>query len=103
MVDIAMMFGAYRPRATAELRNSLDFEIELAKISLSEKERQNATNLYEPMKISDLQQKFPSIPWQEYMNKMLNPLTILQDDIIIVVSPKYLSDLETLLSNTSKR
>jgi len=103
MVDIAEMFGAYRPWAAAELRNSLDFEIELAKISLSEEERQDATKLYHPMKISDLQQKFPSIPWQEYMNKMLNPLTIRQDEIIIVTSPKYLSDLETLLSNTPKR
>ncbi|XP_027847629.2 neprilysin-2-like [Aphis gossypii] len=103
MIDIAEMFGAYRPWAAAELGNSLDFEVELAKISLSEEERQDATMLYNPMKISDLQQKFPSIPWQEYMNKMLNPLTIQQDEIIIVTSPKYLSDLETLLSNTPKR
>jgi len=103
MIDIAEMFGAYRPWAIEELRESLEFEIELAKISLSEKERQDETKLYHPMKISDLQQHFPSIPWQEYMNTILNPLTIQQDDIIIVTSPKYLWDLETLLSSTSKR
>jgi len=103
MLDIAELFGIRRLNAIKELKNSLNFEIEFAKISLSEEERQNATKLYHPMKISDLQHKFPSIPWQEYMNKMLNPLTIRQDDIIHVTSLKYLSDLETLLSNTPKR
>lgn len=33
MVDIATMFGADRDRATKELKESLDFEIELAKVS----------------------------------------------------------------------
>lgn len=103
MVDIAVLFGANRQRAAKELKESLDFEIGLAKISLPLEDRRDAAKLYNPMKIADLQYKFPSIPWQEYLNKLLNPLAIRQDDIIIVNSPKYLSDLEALLSNTPKR
>lgn len=103
MVDIAVLFGADRQRAVKELRESLDFEISLAKISLPLEERRDAAKLYNPMKIADLQQKFPSIPWQEYLNKLLNPLSIRQEDIIIVNSPKYLSDLEAILSTTPKR
>jgi predicted metalloendopeptidase len=103
MVDIAVLFGADRQRAVKELRESLDFEISLAKISLPLEERRDAAKLYNPMKIDDLQQKFPSIPWHEYLNKLLNPLTIRQDDIIIVNSPKYLTDLEAILSTTPKR
>ncbi|XP_060847235.1 neprilysin-2-like [Rhopalosiphum padi] len=103
MVDIAELFDAYRPQAITELRESLDFEIELAKISLPSEKRKNATELYHPMNISDLQQRFPSIPWQEYLNNILNPMTIRQDEIIVVTSPKYLSDLEILLSKTPKR
>lgn len=103
MVDIAVLFGADRQRAVKDLKESLDFELSLAKISLPLEERRNASKLYNPMKIADLQQKFPSIPWQEYLNNLLNPLSIRQDDIIIVNSPKYLSDLEALLSTTPKR
>lgn len=103
MVDIAVLFGADRPRAVKELRESLEFEISLAKISLPLEDRRDAGKLYNPMKIADLQKKFPSIPWQEYLNKLLNPLSIRQDDVIIVNSPKYLSDLEALLSKTPKR
>ncbi|CAI6351505.1 unnamed protein product [Macrosiphum euphorbiae] len=102
MVDIAVLFGADRPRATEELRESLDFEIELAKISMPEEEQQDIDKLYKPMKIADLQQKFPSIPWQDFLNKMLNQF-IRQDDIISVTSLKYFSGLELLLSKTPKR
>ena len=103
MVDIAVIFGADRDRAAKELRESLNFEIRLAKISLTAEERRDTTKLYNPMKIVDLQQKFPSIPWKEYLNKLLKPLTIRQDDIIIVNSLKYFTDLEALLCNTPKR
>lgn len=102
MVDIAVMFGADRQRATEEMRESLDLEIELAKISRSMEEAQDITMLYNPMKIADIQQKFPSIPWQEFLNKMLNQF-IRKDDIINVSSLKYFSSLETLLSKTPKR
>lgn len=102
MVDIAVLFGADRQRATEEMRESLDLEIELAKISRSMEEEQDITMSYNPMKIADIQQKFPSIPWQEFLNKMLNQF-IRKDDIINVSSLKYFSSLETLLSKTPKR
>lgn len=103
MVDVAVLFGADRQRAAKELRESLDFEIGLAKISLPLEERRDAAKLYNPMRIADLQRDFPSIPWQEYLNTLLHPLSIRQDDIIIVNSPKYLTELEAILSTTPKR
>jgi neprilysin len=103
MVDIAVLFGADRRRAIKELKESLNFEIKLAKIMLLAEERRDIAQLYNPMKIADLKKNYPSIPWKEYLDKLLNPLTVRHDDIIIVSSPKYLSDLEVLLCNTPKR
>eukprot|EP00102_Acyrthosiphon_pisum_P019401 XP_016656611.1 PREDICTED: neprilysin-11-like [Acyrthosiphon pisum] len=100
MVDIAVLFGADQQKANEELKESLDFEIELAK--MSEEERPDDDKLYNEMKITDLQQKFPRIPWQEFLNKTLNQF-IRQDDIIIVTSLKYFSGLESLFSKTPKR
>lgn len=37
MVDVAVIFGAERPRALRELRESLDFEIALANVSFLNK------------------------------------------------------------------
>ncbi|XP_065215808.1 neprilysin-2 isoform X2 [Planococcus citri] len=104
MVDIAVLFGADRNRATKELRESLDFEIQLANISLPLEERRNATKLYNPMNITYIQRQFPSIPWLEYINTILAPTNkISESEVVIINTPQYLHNLETLLSKTPKR
>jgi membrane metallo-endopeptidase-like protein 1 len=104
MVDIAVLFGADKERAASELKESLSFEIKLANISLPSEKRRNATALYNPMTIDELQRKFPSIPWAEYMNTLLAPDTQINHDEVVVVSvPKYLTDFEALISRTPKR
>ncbi|XP_018915735.2 neprilysin-2 isoform X2 [Bemisia tabaci] len=104
MVDVAILFGADRERAVKELRESLDFEIALANISLPMEQRRNATAMYNPMSIDDLQRKFPSIPWLEYINTLLAPHhTLTPDEVVNVNVPKYFHDLEAILSNTPKR
>ncbi|KAL1449213.1 hypothetical protein WDU94_000430 [Cyamophila willieti] len=104
MIDIAVIMGANKEVALRELTESLNFEIALANISLPLEERRNATKLYNPMKLYELQEKFPSIPWSEYINTILSPNAKLnQDETIIVAVPSYIHSLEKLLSTTPKR
>lgn len=57
------------------------------------------------MTVDELQRKYPSIPWVEYINTLLDipDIKIGVDERVIVSVPKYIGDLETLLSNTPKR
>ncbi|KAF9417630.1 hypothetical protein HW555_005337 [Spodoptera exigua] len=104
MVDIAVLLGAERPRAETELKESLQFEMKLANISLPLEKRRNATSLYNPMTIAELSEKFPKIPWLEYINRLLAPhVKVGEDEVAIVSVPKYISDLELLLETTPKR
>ncbi|XP_072930429.1 neprilysin-2 [Epargyreus clarus] len=104
MVDIATLLGADRARAEVELKDSLQFEMKLANISLPLEKRRNATSLYNPMTISELQQKFPRIPWLLYINRLLSPhVKVDVDEIAIVNVPQYIKDLEDLLEKTPKR
>ncbi|XP_035430447.1 neprilysin-2 isoform X1 [Spodoptera frugiperda] len=104
MVDIAVLLGAERPRAETELKESLQFEMKLANISLPLEKRRNATSLYNPMTIAELSEKFPKIPWLEYINRLLAPhVKVGEDEVAIVSVPKYISDLELLLESTPKR
>ncbi|KAI5708639.1 hypothetical protein M8J76_000107 [Diaphorina citri] len=49
-------------------------------------------------------ERYPSIPWTEYINTILSPNAQLKDDeTIIVTEPEYIHDLEKLLSTTPKR
>lgn len=104
MVDVAVTLGADKARAERELKESLEFEIKLANISLPNEKRRNSTLLYNPMTVAELSEKYPSIPWLEYFNTLLAPTnTVDESETVIVVVPSYISNLETILANTSRR
>lgn len=58
MIDIAVIMGADKETAVRELTDSLNFEIALANISLPLEERRNATKLYNPMRLYELQVEY---------------------------------------------
>ncbi|KAI5641316.1 peptidase family m13 domain-containing protein [Phthorimaea operculella] len=104
MVDIATLLGADRTRAQQELRESLQFEMNLANISLPLEKRRNATSLYNPMTIRQLQEKYPKIPWLEYINKLLAPhVQVGLDEVAIVNVPAYITEVQLLLDKTPNR
>ncbi|XP_018313637.1 LOW QUALITY PROTEIN: membrane metallo-endopeptidase-like 1 [Mycetomoellerius zeteki] len=104
MVDIAVILGADSDRARTELKESLEFEIKLANISLPNEKRRNVTLLYNPMTVNELSLAYSNIPWWEYFNTILAPQAQLtQDEIVIVNVPSYLKDFEQLISTTPKR
>ena len=72
--------------------------------SLPMEERRNWTKLYNPMTVEELQRKYQSIPWLEYLNSILpEKAKIGNDDIIIVRVPEYLEKFEKLIASTDKR
>ncbi|XP_011257048.1 neprilysin-2 isoform X1 [Camponotus floridanus] len=104
MVDIAVILGANPDRAQKELKESLEFEIKLANISLPNEKRRNVTLLYNPMTVNELSAAYPSIPWWEYFNTILAPQAKLsRDEIVIVNVPSYVKSFEQLISQTPKR
>ncbi|XP_018319545.1 neprilysin-2 isoform X2 [Agrilus planipennis] len=105
MVDISVMFGADKERAKKELEDSLNFEIQLANISLPSEKRRNASALYNPMTVAQLQNNYPEIPWLEYINKVIDlpEIAVDENEVVIVSVPGYISDLIRLLKKTPKR
>lgn len=56
------------------------------------------------MTIEELTRTYPSVPWLEYMNKVLESVVKLEsDEIVNVKEPRFLFDLEKLLSDTPRR
>ncbi|XP_014207872.1 neprilysin-2-like [Copidosoma floridanum] len=104
MVDIAQILGADRDYAAEQLKESLKFEIKLANISLPSETQHNATAHYNPMTIAELSKKFPSIPWMEYFNTILAPITsVTEDEVVVVKAPSFITELEKLLVQTPKQ
>ncbi|XP_055304830.1 neprilysin-2-like [Sitodiplosis mosellana] len=104
MVDSAVVFGANKSVAEMELLDSLKFEMELAKIASTSEERRNQTALYNPFTISQLQTKYPFINWLDYINWNLHDLLkVNQNEVVIVLDTKYVSQLDHILKTTPKR
>ncbi|XP_033212277.1 neprilysin-2-like [Belonocnema kinseyi] len=104
MADIAIMFGANETRAQKELKDVLEFEIKLANISSSAEESDNETALSKRVKVSELAEKYPSIPWKEYFNTLLKSFVAIGDDEIIIVNePTFFEKFDQLIKTTPKR
>ncbi|XP_026670737.1 neprilysin-2 isoform X1 [Ceratina calcarata] len=104
MVDIAVILGANKTDAMSELKESLEFEMNLANISLPNEKRRNATLLYNPMTVQELSNNYPSVPWKEYFNTLLAPnIQVDENEVVIVSVPSYITNLEKLLDSTPKR
>jgi len=73
MQKVAIMFGADPVRAANELKESLEFEVKLAKASLPREERRNATALYHPMSLDELSASVPIVNWTSCINNILTP------------------------------
>lgn len=66
--------------------------------------RRNASLLYNPMTIAQMQITYPTIPWLKTFNIMLAPvLTVDEDEVVIVQNPQYLEKLDGVLKKTPKR
>ncbi|CAO1406051.1 unnamed protein product [Diamesa serratosioi] len=103
-VDMAVLYGADKSRAEKEMKEVLEFEFALANISLPNEKRRNATALYNPMTIKDLQIKYPYNQWLEYFNAILPEKSQLKEDEIIIVSViSFFDELGKLLEKTPKR
>ncbi|KAF2900310.1 hypothetical protein ILUMI_05875 [Ignelater luminosus] len=105
LVDLAVIFGADKLTAEKEIRDALEFEINLAKMGLLKENRRNITALTNPMTIEEMQERFPSIPWQKYLGNLANDpnLELTPSTVTNVAVPDYLVKLEKLLKATPKR
>jgi len=105
MQDVALLLGADKDTVINDIKETIKFEIELAKISLPREERRDASRLYNPMKVSELTSLDPTTPWLEYINTILttNIVQVSGEEIIIVDVPNYITNFSQLIQKTPKR
>ncbi|KAI5630581.1 VLP3p-6 [Venturia canescens] len=104
MVDIATILGASKRRAMNELRESLLFEIELARINVPKENLRDASKLYNPMNLVTLEQNYPRLRWREYLENSLSEKVHVNDEELIVLAvPQYIAHFDKLIAVTSKR
>ena len=122
ITQLTHIFSCIRSVAERELKDSLEFEMELARASMPREMRRDSNRMYNPMMIRyikplnhlhrvtthlhrDLEEYAPMVPWLEYINKILTPeiLVVKDTERVILDEPGYLKNLTEILKRTPKR
>ncbi|XP_076451830.1 neprilysin-2-like isoform X2 [Babylonia areolata] len=97
--------GADQEDAKTDAKDVVDFEVQLANISMTKEQRENS--LFEVTSIDDLEDKYPEFDWVNFINGLVQygaaPPQITSADRIVLSSPTYLKKLFPLLEKTSDR
>ncbi|XP_058793418.1 neprilysin-2-like [Phymastichus coffea] len=105
MVDIAMLLGANKIAATTELRDVLNFEIELYNIKTPIEQLLDISQVQNPFTIKELSEKYPVIPWLQLINEIFESsnITVNESEIVVLNDVRFIQKLEDLIAKTPKR
>jgi len=121
-IDTAVLYGANRLHAEADMMEVLNLEIEIAKISIPKEERRNMTLMHNPITIREFQHLFPIHDWvgtlsdssesflmflfqYKYFNNFLPQECKVSEDEVIIVTDfvTIIDDFYGILKKTPNR
>lgn len=102
MESVIRLLGASEDRAKQATEEIVEFEIELAKITVPLEAKPNISDSYNKLTIMELHQSIPQIDWTLYLSIILDR-PINSSEIVIVIATAYMEDLVVLLSQTDRK
>lgn len=105
-INVALTMGADENRTIQQMTEMIDFEIELANITIPEEKRRDMEAIYQRYRLKDLYGNLTDqIDWVKYFVTIFDPLniTIDQEEEVVVYAVDYMRDLGKLIQKTPKR
>ena len=90
-VKMAVQFGAIKQRAEEEMKAAVQLEINLANFTLPLNQKRNASAVYNPMPLSEVQKLFPQVPLIQYIKAILG-VEVTEEEVVNVESPGYITE-----------
>ncbi|XP_024086254.1 uncharacterized protein LOC106668396 [Cimex lectularius] len=101
-VKIATLLGADYNKVTQAAEEVIQFEIDLAKITIAPDERRNLSELYQRMTVGELRNFIPQVDWQRYLSIVFNrPCN--STEHVVVFAVRYIENLVALMGKTDTR
>lgn len=105
--EMAVIFGAEESTASEDMKDVVDYEIEIANSTMPSDERRDDEKLYHKMTIGELQTKYPNFQWLAYFQATLSrdDLNISVDSSTPVINrnPDYMEKIVNKLNTENKR
>ncbi|XP_059487654.1 endothelin-converting enzyme homolog isoform X2 [Neocloeon triangulifer] len=100
MVNVGVLLGGEKNATTDQMREVINFETEIARITTPSDERRDEEKLYHSMSLTELQDLAPFMNWLDYFNEAFRMVDkkLTPNDTVIVYAPEYLHNLTKIIS-----
>uniref|UniRef100_A0A8D2MFL4 endothelin-converting enzyme 1 n=1 Tax=Zonotrichia albicollis TaxID=44394 RepID=A0A8D2MFL4_ZONAL len=102
MVELGTLLGGTPEPTRLQMQQVLDFETQLANITVPQAERRDDEKIYHKMSIAELQVLAPAIDWLDYLSYALAPLELADTEPVVVYGDTYLQQVSELINDTDR-
>jgi neprilysin len=105
MTKIGMLLGAKNESVVKkQMQDVIDFETELAKITVPNEERRDEEAMYNLMTLTELQDIAPFINWREHFEDAFRLVNrkISEKEKVVIFAPTYLKNLTPLINRKTR-
>ncbi|KFQ57098.1 Endothelin-converting enzyme 2, partial [Pelecanus crispus] len=102
MVELGTLLGGAPEPTRLQMQQVLDFETQLANITVPQAERRDDEKIYHKMSIAELQALAPAIDWLDYLSYALAPLELADTEPVVVYGDTYLQQVSDLINSTDR-
>uniref|UniRef100_A0A8C3JQ70 endothelin-converting enzyme 1 n=1 Tax=Calidris pygmaea TaxID=425635 RepID=A0A8C3JQ70_9CHAR len=102
MVELGTLLGGAPEPTRLQMQQVLDFETQLANITVPQAERRDDEKIYHKMSITELQALAPAVDWLDYLSYALAPLELADSEPVVVYGDTYLQQVSDLINGTDR-
>ncbi|XP_072887825.1 endothelin-converting enzyme 1-like isoform X3 [Hemitrygon akajei] len=102
MVKLGVLLGGEETSTQAQMQQVLDFETELASITVSQEDRTDEEQIYNKMTIRSLQALAPAVDWLSLLSAIVYPIELNDSEPVVTYAKEYLKKVSDLINSTDK-
>ncbi|KAJ8259641.1 hypothetical protein GJAV_G00171780 [Gymnothorax javanicus] len=102
LVSLGVLLGGTEERSRTMMQEIVDFETELANITIPQEQRRDEEAIYHKMQAKELGTLAPAIDWMPFLRAVLAPVELNDTEPVVVYAMEYLPKVSQLINDTDK-
>uniref|UniRef100_A0A8D0KHS2 Endothelin-converting enzyme 1 n=1 Tax=Salvator merianae TaxID=96440 RepID=A0A8D0KHS2_SALMN len=104
MVQLGMLLGGQDEASTRrQMQETLDFETNLANITIPLEKRRDEESIYHKITAGELKNLAPAVDWMPLLSAVFSPVELNESEPVVVYAKEYLERVSNLIFTTDKR
>ncbi|XP_037346870.2 endothelin-converting enzyme 1 [Pungitius pungitius] len=102
LTELGVLLGGAEDASRTLMGEIVDFETNLANITVPQEERRDEELIYNKMEAKDLMTLVPAVDWMPYLKEVFAPVPLNESEPVVVYAKEYLQQVSDLITKTNK-